>query len=130
MMTGTADFLNDFATMSTHGATPGGGVDRQAGTDADRSVRRWFHGWLEERGFTVDYDAIGNQIGRIELVPGAPYIVAGSHLDSQPLAGRLTGAHGVRGLAAGFEDAHGPQPGVDAHRRHGWLGQTSTGPCG
>lgn len=103
MMTGTADFLNDFATMSTHGATPGGGVDRQAGTDADRSVRRWFHGWLEERGFTVDYDAIGNQIGRIELVPGAPYIVAGSHLDSQPLAGRFDGAYGV--LAAGHAAA-------------------------
>lgn len=99
MMSEPLDFLEDFRIMSSHGATAGGGVDRQAGTPADRSVRAWFHGWLENHGFQVEYDAIGNQIGRIELIPDRPYVVAGSHLDSQPLAGRFDGAYGVLAAA-------------------------------
>jgi len=31
----------------------------------------------------------------VEFVPGAPYILLGSHLDSQPLGGRFDGAYGV-----------------------------------
>lgn len=88
-------FLDDFRTMSTFGATPGGGVDRQAASLADGETRDWFAGWLSANGFTVRTDAIGNLFGLIELVPGAPYVLVGSHLDSQPLAGRFDGAYGV-----------------------------------
>ena len=88
-------FLTDFRTLSTFGATPGGGVERQAGTAADIAQRRWFERWLQDRGFCVQYDEIGNQYGLLRLREGAPWVLTGSHLDSQPLAGRFDGAYGV-----------------------------------
>lgn len=92
-------FLADFATMGTFGATGRGGVDRQAATPADGEQRRWLEGLLTERGFTVKYDRIGNQWGLLELAPGAPYVVVGSHMDSQPTAGKYDGAYGVLAAA-------------------------------
>lgn len=91
--------LDDFATMSEFGATSGGGVDRQAATVADGAQRAWLAQWLTERGFTVRYDRVGNQYGLIEMVPGAPYVMTGSHMDSQPLGGRFDGAYGVLAAA-------------------------------
>lgn len=92
-------FLADFARLSAFGATPNGGVDRQAGSDADIAQRRWFSDLLEAQGLRVEYDRIGNQFGLLELVPGAPFVVVGSHLDSQPTAGRYDGAYGVLAAA-------------------------------
>ena len=93
-------FLADWAVHSRFGAVPGtDGVDRQAGTEADGEQRRWFAELLESHGFTVRRDAIGNQFGLLELVPGAPYVVTGSHMDSQPTAGRFDGAYGVMASA-------------------------------
>lgn len=94
-----AALLDDFREMSTFGATPAGGVERQAATEADAENRRWLAGWLTERGFTVSYDRVGNMFGLYELVPGAPYVLAGSHLDSQPRGGRFDGAYGVLAAA-------------------------------
>ena len=88
-------FLADFAVMSSHGATRGGGVERQAATAADPENRAWFAGWLQDHGVRVEVDAVGNMFGLVELRPGAPWILTGSHLDSQPLAGRFDGAYGV-----------------------------------
>src|SRR6478752_8510822 len=99
MSTTDDQFLADFATMSGFGATPGGGVDRQAGTAADHATRAWFSQWLARHGYTESVDEAGNQFGTMELVPGAPYVLAGSHLDSQPLAGRYDGAYGVLAAA-------------------------------
>ena len=95
MSTTNQEFLADFATMSGFGATAGGGVDRQAGTTADHATRRWFGEWLAQHGFSEKVDAAGNQFGTLDVVPGAPYVLLGSHLDSQPLAGRYDGAYGV-----------------------------------
>jgi len=97
--TDDAAFLDDFVTMSSFGATANKGVDRQAATAADGQTRDWFAGLLRANGFTVDLDPIGNLFGLLELVPGAPYILLGSHLDSQPLAGRFDGAYGVLAAA-------------------------------
>lgn len=88
-------FLADFRSMSTHGATPAGGVHREAGTPADMANRHWFHGLLEGYGARVVYDEIGNQFGLWEICPGRPYVLVGSHLDSQPFGGRFDGAYGV-----------------------------------
>ncbi|WP_405542877.1 M20 family metallo-hydrolase [Streptomyces phaeochromogenes] len=88
-------FLEDFATLSAFGATPGGGVERQAATAADGEQRAWLHQWLTDRGFEVRYDGVGNQFGLFTFTPGAPYVLSGSHLDSQPLGGRYDGAYGV-----------------------------------
>jgi N-carbamoyl-L-amino-acid hydrolase len=88
-------FLADFAAMSAIGATSGGGVEREAGTASDHAVRRWFDSWLRKHGFRREYDGIGNQFGLLEFEPGAPWVLVGSHLDSQPLGGRFDGAYGV-----------------------------------
>ncbi|MEV4371900.1 M20 family metallo-hydrolase [Nonomuraea sp. NPDC049637] len=98
---GLADsvFLRDFAYLSSIGATPNGGVDREAATLPDAMQRAWLGGWLTSHGFDVRVDAIGNQFGLLDLVPGAPYILTGSHLDSQPTAGRFDGAYGVAASA-------------------------------
>jgi beta-ureidopropionase / N-carbamoyl-L-amino-acid hydrolase len=93
-------FLRDFEIMSSFGATSHGGVDRQAATPADIEQRRWFASLLSSLGLTVEYDRIGNQFGLLELVPDAPYVVVGSHMDSQPTAGKYDGAYGV--LAAAY----------------------------
>ena len=94
-----AAFLRDFATMSEFGATPGGGVDRQAAGEADVAQRRWFAELLTAHGLRVEYDRIGNQFGLLDLNPGAPYVVVGSHMDSQPTAGKYDGAYGVLAAA-------------------------------
>ncbi len=85
--------------MSQFGSTANGGVDRQAASVPDGEQRRWLAGLLESRGFTVRFDRAGNQWGLYEAVPGAPYVVLGSHMDSQPTAGRYDGAYGVLAAA-------------------------------
>lgn len=108
-------FLADFHSMSTFGATAGGGVDRQAATAADGQTRNWFRGLVEGHGFKVRYDQVGNQFTLVELVPGAPYIAIGSHLDSQPLGGRFDGAYGVLAgahAAMRLREALGDQGGI------------------
>ncbi|MGP5146644.1 M20 family metallo-hydrolase [Corynebacterium variabile] len=89
------DFLTDFHHTTTFGASAGGGIDRQAGTPEHGAVRAWFRRRAEELGMTISVDAIGNQFASIEWIPGAPHVFTGSHLDSQPVAGRFDGTYGV-----------------------------------
>src|SRR5699024_8800257 len=89
------DFLTDFTNMSAFGATNGGGIDRQAGTADDLAVRGWLRDVFVELGLTEHVDEIGNQFGLKEVVPGAPYVLVGSHLDSQPMGGKYDGSYGV-----------------------------------
>lgn len=98
-----ARLLADFADLSAIGATPAGGVERQAATAADGQARAWLASWLTGRGFAVHTDRIGNLFGLHEFVPGAPYVLAGSHLDSQPRGGRFDGAYGVLAAAHAAE---------------------------
>lgn len=93
------DFLTDFQQMSAVGATAGGGVDRQAGTTADLEARAWLRDVFASIGLAEHQDAIGNQFGIKEYVPGAPYVLLGSHLDSQPMGGKYDGAYGVLAAA-------------------------------
>lgn len=97
---GREAFLADWDVSSRFGAVEGTwGVDRQAASAADGLHRKWFAQLLESHGFTVRQDAVGNQFGLLELVPGAPYVLTGSHMDSQPTAGRFDGAYGVMASA-------------------------------
>ncbi|WP_017792709.1 M20 family metallo-hydrolase [Leucobacter salsicius] len=91
----TDTFLTDFHEVAQIGATPNNGVDRQAATAEDRETREWFRAFAKERGWELRVDGIGNQLALIELRPGSPYVLLGSHLDSQPLGGRFDGAYGV-----------------------------------
>jgi N-carbamoyl-L-amino-acid hydrolase len=82
--------------MAKIGATPGGGVQRLALTDEDRTARDRFVEWLEMLDARITVDEMGNIFGRRagerdELAP----VVTGSHLDSQPRGGRFDGALGV-----------------------------------
>jgi N-carbamoyl-L-amino-acid hydrolase len=92
-------FLADFAALSEIGATPRGGVDRQAGTAEHGEARRWLVDWFERHGLRTVVDRAGNLFGTVEWVPGEPYVLVGSHLDSQPTAGRFDGAYGVLAAA-------------------------------
>ena len=126
-------FLTDFAELSAIGATPRGGVERQAATPDDGRTRAWFESWLDERGFRVFKDAIGNLFGLYEFDAEAPFVLFGSHLDSQPLAGRFDGAYGVLAAAHALQlvdEVHvprraaelavrrRPQPDVGLHPHH------------
>jgi N-carbamoyl-L-amino-acid hydrolase len=84
-----------FARSSAIGATPAGGLHRLAASVEDGEARDLFCGWLRERGFEVRIDPVGNVFGLITFTPGAPYLLCGSHLDSQPNAGRFDGVYGV-----------------------------------
>ena len=95
---GTGDhteFLSDWRELCAIGATERGGVDREAATRADRQTKTWLSEWFERRGLSTRVDKVGNQFGLFEWSPGAPYVLLGSHLDSQPTAGRFDGAYGV-----------------------------------
>jgi N-carbamoyl-L-amino-acid hydrolase len=93
------EFLADFAELSRIGSTPHGGVDRQAATPEDGQARRWLGEWFDRHGLRTVVDGIGNVYGLAEWIPGAPYVLIGSHLDSQPTAGRFDGAYGVLAAA-------------------------------
>ncbi|GAB2556240.1 M20 family metallo-hydrolase [Leucobacter ruminantium] len=96
LSTETADlFLRNFHHVATIGATDRNGVERQAATEEDRQTRDWFSEFARSRGWTVEVDGIGNVFATIEFVPGAPAVLTGSHLDSQPRGGRFDGAYGV-----------------------------------
>ena len=84
-----------FRLSSAIGATPAGGLHRLAASPEDGQVRDLFCDWLTLRGFEVRVDAVGNIFGLITFDPAAPYILCGSHLDSQPSAGRFDGIYGV-----------------------------------
>lgn len=98
--------MSQFAAI---GATPKGGVNRQALTDGDRQARRLLAELAWKRGFSVVQDRMANlfirRSGRDDTLPP---LMIGSHLDSQPAGGRFDGALGT--LSAfealeSFEDA-------------------------
>ena len=70
-------------------------------TDADKQVRDWFVSTTESLGCKVTVDEMGNIFAvRGGLSAGAAPIYAGSHLDTQPAAGRYDG---ILGIMAGIE---------------------------
>lgn len=78
------------------GATPAGGVNRQALSDGEIVAWRRVIGWARQAGLTPSTDAAGNLFltlaGRDRA---APPLLLGSHLDSQPTGGKFDGAAGV-----------------------------------
>lgn len=85
--------LDAFARI---GATPAGGVNRQAFSVEDRDARRLLAELALERGFTVLQDGIANLFIRREGTDATlPPLLIGSHLDSQPSGGRFDGALGT-----------------------------------
>lgn len=85
--------LMDLAQL---GATPKGGVNRQALTAEDQAARALFTLWARQAGCSVATDRVGNLFARR---PGRDNALApvctGSHLDTQPTGGKFDGAYGV-----------------------------------
>lgn len=78
------------------GATPAGGVNRQALSPEDRAARRLLAELAQARGFSVFQDAMANFfIRRSGRDDSLPPLLIGSHLDSQPTGGRYDGALGT-----------------------------------
>jgi N-carbamoyl-L-amino-acid hydrolase len=87
---------NALMDLAQLGATPKGGVNRQALTDLDRQARNLFIKWCKLEGCTIRIDAIGNIFARR---PGtsetSQAIMTGSHIDTQPTGGKFDGCYGV-----------------------------------
>ena len=82
--------------MARFGATPRGGVNRQAFSAEDAEARRQMAAWAGELGLSCATDAIGNlYLRRAGRNAEAAPVMTGSHLDSQPTGGKFDGAYGV-----------------------------------
>lgn len=82
--------------FSRFGATAAGGIHRPEATEANREARDALTAWLREEGFEVRIDAIGNIFGLATLAgENAPWLMTGSHIDSQPNGGQFDGTYGV-----------------------------------
>jgi N-carbamoyl-L-amino-acid hydrolase len=78
------------------GATPRGGNCRLALTDLDRQGRDLVVGWMQQAGLKVRVDRVGNIFGvRPGRNSGAPTVMTGSHIDTQPTGGKFDGCYGV-----------------------------------
>ncbi|MGO1561062.1 Beta-ureidopropionase [Actinomycetales bacterium JB111] len=111
--------LADLAEVGAIGATPAGGIHRLAASAEDGEARAWLRAAAPAVGADVRVDEVGNLFLRR---PGTGAsagrsILLGSHLDSQPMAGRYDGAYGVlAGLAVlrALEEAgHATRHGVE-----------------
>ncbi|SEL50750.1 N-carbamoyl-L-amino-acid hydrolase [Variovorax sp. YR750] len=92
-----ADRLWDrLMALARIGATPGGGVNRQALSAEEIASWHAMIDWALSVGLEPSTDAAGNLF---IALPGAdrdaPPVLAGSHLDSQPGGGRFDGVYGV-----------------------------------
>lgn len=78
------------------GATPAGGVNRQALSDGEIAAWHRVIGWACEASLTPSTDAAGNLFLTLAGCDrGVPPLLLGSHLDSQPTGGKFDGAAGV-----------------------------------
>lgn len=86
------------AALAEIGAQPDDGVERLSFSPEDRRARELFGSWLKELGAEVRLDGAGNLTGRFAGTdPDLATVMAGSHLDTQPGAGRFDGVVGVVG---------------------------------
>ena len=87
--------------ISAFGATPAGGLHRLAASAEDGAARDYLVAEAKALGCSVRVDALGNTfVRRAGSAADAPAILIGSHLDSQPMAGKYDGTYGV---VAGLE---------------------------
>jgi allantoate deiminase len=87
---------NRLTAMSAIGAQEGGGVTRLSFTDEERAAKDLVISYMEDAGFSVYEDTIGNLFGRLDgSDPEAPAVLVGSHLDSVVNGGNFDGPLGV-----------------------------------
>jgi N-carbamoyl-L-amino-acid hydrolase len=104
--------LNDLHTLRSIGAYRTG-VHRPTYSPQDIEARHWLAARLTEAGLDAEIDGIGNVIGRGR--GEGPFLLIGSHLETQSHAGWLDGAMGVM---FGLEVARALGHGIDVA---GWA---------
>jgi len=85
------------ATLATYGGREDGGVSRETLTDVDRAARRYLVDEALSLGCEVAIDDCANLYFRRAGTEDLPPVVTGSHIDTQPIGGKLDGAYGVVG---------------------------------
>jgi allantoate deiminase len=81
-----------------------GRITRLYGTPAHRAASEALAGWMSAAGMSVERDAVGNVIGRLDGERhDAPPLMLGSHFDSVRDAGRWDGTLGVLAAIAVVE---------------------------
>lgn len=88
------------ASLAEFGGREDGGVARETLTDIDRAARRYLVNEARAMGCDVSIDDCANLYFRRTGTEDLPPILAGSHIDTQPVGGKLDGAYGV---VAGLE---------------------------
>lgn len=82
--------------MGSVGGLPQGGCCRTALSPEDKAGRDLFVRWCREAGCDVTFDQVGNIFARRPgRDPRRPAVATGSHLDTQPHAGKFDGVYGV-----------------------------------
>ena len=82
--------------LATVGGLANGGVDRQALTPEEGRARAMVVAWARAIDLTPATDPVGNLFLRYAgQQPEARPLMAGSHLDTQPIGGRFDGVYGV-----------------------------------
>ena len=82
--------------LARFGATPRGGVDRQALSDAEVAARAELMRWGQAIGLKPFVDDAANLFLRLPgMDDDLPPVLVGSHLDSQPTGGKFDGPFGV-----------------------------------
>jgi N-carbamoyl-L-amino-acid hydrolase len=86
--------------LALFGVREGGGVNRQALTEAEVEARHFLAGHARALGCQVFHDPAGNLFFRRDGIESIAPVLTGSHIDTQPAGGKLDGAYGV---CAGLE---------------------------
>ena len=81
--------------MARLGATPEGGSNRPALSEADAQARALLLHWCEPLGLSLHRDGIGNLFLHRPGTEARPAVAFGSHLDTVPTGGRFDGVFGV-----------------------------------
>ena len=90
-------FREDFIRLTRDGATPEGGLNRPALSEAHLAARQTFRDMIHEGGFDLREDSAGN-LSALHCPSGGdpqPTLLLGSHVDSAPHGGRFDGNLGV-----------------------------------
>ncbi|MDB5797667.1 MAG: N-carbamoyl-L-amino acid hydrolase [Paucimonas sp.] len=83
------------ATLARFGGRDDGGVARQTLTPIDLEARAWLVAQARALGCEVFIDNCANLFFRRPGKEALPAVLTGSHVDTQPVGGKLDGAYGV-----------------------------------
>lgn len=88
------------AELARYGGRDDGGVARETLTDMDLQARRYLIDRARAMGCAVEVDDCANLFFRRAGKTDLPPVMTGSHVDTQPVGGKLDGAYGI---VAGLE---------------------------